>query len=71
MIFGSNINAADLTELVERGADRVLAVEAKELEHFLVEPYARCMLSVRATVVPLSCTWAKVSSPSHCSGAPK
>ena len=48
MILGHNINAGDLSELIERGADRVVAVEAAELEHFSVEPYARCMLQVIA-----------------------
>ena len=46
MIFGRRIHDEDLQELIERGADRVLAVEAAELEHFLVEPYAACMLHV-------------------------
>jgi len=44
IIFGHNINNEDLQELIERGADRVLAMEAPALEHFLVEPYAACML---------------------------
>ena len=44
IIFGHNINKEDLQELIERGADRVLAMEALALEHFLVEPYAACML---------------------------
>jgi len=44
LIFGHNINNEDLQELIKRGADRVLAMEAPALEHFLVEPYAACML---------------------------
>src|SRR3989339_126142 len=44
VIFGNNINNNDLQELIERGADRVLAMEAFALEHFLIEPYAACML---------------------------
>jgi len=44
LIFGHNIRDDDLQELVERGADRVLAMEAPVLEHFLVEPYAACLL---------------------------
>ena len=47
-VFGHGIAAADLNELIERGADRVIAMEAAELEHFLVEPYARCLLSLIA-----------------------
>ncbi len=46
MIFGHNINAADLQELIDRGADCVVATEAPELEHFLVEPYSACMLKI-------------------------
>jgi electron transfer flavoprotein alpha subunit len=52
LILGDKLNAADLAELIERGADRVLAVEAKELEHFLPEPYAKCMLWVIANHRP-------------------
>ena len=44
IVFGHNINGEDLQELIDRGADRVLAMEAPQLEHFLVEPYAACML---------------------------
>jgi len=46
MIFGDGIEEAGLQELIARGADRVVAVEARELEHFLVEPYAACMQHV-------------------------
>ena len=46
LIFGSDIDAGDLQELIDRGADRVIAVEAPELAHFLVEPYAACMLEI-------------------------
>ena len=46
LIFGSEIDAGDLQELIDRGADRVIAVEAAELAHFLVEPYAACMLNI-------------------------
>ena len=44
VIFGHNIPDEDLKGLIDRGADRVLVMEAPELEHFLVEPYAACML---------------------------
>ena len=46
MIFGNNISEDGLKELIARGAERVLAVEAPELEHFLVEPYSVCMLDL-------------------------
>jgi electron transfer flavoprotein alpha subunit len=46
VIFGCNINTNDLEELIERGTDEVIAMEAAELEHFLVEPYAACMLKL-------------------------
>jgi electron transfer flavoprotein alpha subunit len=32
--------------LIERGADRVVVIEAPELEHFLVEPHAACLRKV-------------------------
>lgn len=44
LIMGNKIEQSELTELIERGADRVVAVEAKQLEHFLPEPYSKCML---------------------------
>jgi electron transfer flavoprotein alpha subunit len=44
LIFANKVQEAELNELIERGADRVVAVEAKELEGFLPEPYAKCML---------------------------
>ncbi len=43
IILGHEISEADLAELIERGADRVIAMEAPDLTHFLVEPYAACM----------------------------
>lgn len=43
MVFGHDIAEADLADLIARGADRVVAVEAPELAHFLVEPHARCL----------------------------
>jgi len=48
VIFGSGIAVGDLQELIDRGADRVIAMEAPGLEHFLVEPYAACMLKLIA-----------------------
>jgi electron transfer flavoprotein alpha subunit len=46
MVFGHNIPQSDLEGLIASGANRVVAVEAPALEHFLVEPYAACMMSV-------------------------
>ena len=46
MIFGHRIDDKDLQELVDHGADRVVALEAPPLEHFLPEPYTRCMLKL-------------------------
>ena len=46
MIFGENISETGLNELIARGAERVVAVEAPELKHFLVEPYSVCMLDL-------------------------
>jgi electron transfer flavoprotein alpha subunit len=43
MVFGHNISQSDLEGLIARGADVVIAMEALQLEHFLVEPYAACM----------------------------
>lgn len=44
LIFGDKLDEAELRELIERGADRVIAVESPALTHFLVEPYSACML---------------------------
>lgn len=46
MIFGHQMAPDDLQELIDRGADRVVALEAPQLEHFLPEPYAACMLQI-------------------------
>ncbi|HOF19025.1 MAG TPA: electron transfer flavoprotein subunit alpha/FixB family protein [Phycisphaerae bacterium] len=48
VIFGNRIDDADLAELLERGADRVIAMESPRLEHFLIEPYAACLLKLLA-----------------------
>ena len=44
VLFGHQTNEADLRELIDRGADAVVAMEAPALEHFLPEPYAACLL---------------------------
>ncbi len=43
VVMGSGVGEEDLAELIQRGADVVLLVEAAELEHFLVEPFAACL----------------------------
>jgi len=43
LLLGDALPEAGLRELIERGADRVLAVQAPELRHFLVEPYTACL----------------------------
>jgi electron transfer flavoprotein alpha subunit len=43
VIFGHQIPDGDLEELIARGADRVVAMEAPQLADFLVEPHAACM----------------------------
>jgi len=46
VIFGHEIDDGDLRELIDRGADAVIATEAPELANFLVEPYAACMIKL-------------------------
>jgi len=46
VIFAAKISQQQLQGLIDRGADDVLIMEAPELEHFLVEPYAACMLKL-------------------------
>ncbi len=43
VVFGHEIDDGDLHELIARGADRVLAMEAPQLGHFLPEPQAACL----------------------------
>ena len=52
VIFGHEIDPAGLQELIDRGADCVLATEAPQLEHFLVEPYAACLEKLAAERKP-------------------
>ncbi|MDP6634603.1 MAG: electron transfer flavoprotein subunit alpha/FixB family protein [Phycisphaerae bacterium] len=42
MVFGCDIPDDDLQDLIVCGADRVIAMEAPQLAHFLVEPYSAC-----------------------------
>ena len=44
VILGHGISQEDLQELIERGADHVLSMEAPQLEYFLPEPYAACLV---------------------------
>jgi len=44
MVLGSDVRGEDLQGLIDRGADRVICMEAPGLEHFLIEPYAACMI---------------------------
>lgn len=46
LLLGHKIDEDDLQEVIERGADRVVVMTAPELEHFLVEPHAACLLTV-------------------------
>jgi len=46
VILGYNIKKEDIDELISRGADKVLVVDNKHLENFLVEPYARILISL-------------------------
>jgi len=46
VLFGERFDEGELQELIDRGADEVLAVAAPELAHFLVEPYGRCLLEL-------------------------
>jgi len=46
MILGNNIDDQGLQGLLDRGADRVIAMEAPQLEHFLIEPHAKCMMKL-------------------------
>ncbi|MCK5114240.1 MAG: electron transfer flavoprotein subunit alpha/FixB family protein [Phycisphaerae bacterium] len=46
MILGSQIGNDGLQGLLDRGADRVIAMQAPQLEFFLIEPYAKCMMKL-------------------------
>jgi len=46
VVLGDRIEQAGLEELIARGADRVVAMEAPQLAHFLVEPYAACLAAL-------------------------
>ncbi len=46
VIFGHRLEEDCLLETIERGADRVLVMEAPELENFLPEPYSACLMKL-------------------------
>ncbi len=46
VLLGHEIPQGELQQLIERGADQVLSVEAPQLEHFLPEPYAACLANL-------------------------
>ena len=48
LVLGHHIDPEGLQELIERGADRVVAMEAPQLEYFLCEPYAVCLEQIVA-----------------------
>ncbi|MCE5325491.1 MAG: electron transfer flavoprotein subunit alpha/FixB family protein [Planctomycetaceae bacterium] len=48
VLIGPHMAEDQLQDIIARGADAVLAVEATELEHFLIEPYAACLLDLIA-----------------------
>ena len=46
VVLTDSIKDDALVELIQRGADVVLVVEAPQLEHFTAEPFAACMLKL-------------------------
>ncbi|MHC4557456.1 MAG: electron transfer flavoprotein subunit alpha/FixB family protein [Planctomycetota bacterium] len=46
VIFGYNLSSEALNELIERGADKVYAVEDAQLQHFVLEPYSASMVKL-------------------------
>jgi electron transfer flavoprotein alpha subunit len=46
MLFGHQVREDALRDLIDRGADRVVSVQHPGLTHFLVEPYAACMVDL-------------------------
>ena len=46
VILGYCVKKEDINELISRGADKVYVVDDKHLENFLVEPYARILVSL-------------------------
>lgn len=46
VIIGDKIEPEGLDELIERGADRVIAMQSPKLKYFLPEPHSACMLKL-------------------------
>ena len=46
VLIGYNINKEDIDELIYRGANKVYFIEAKELEHFIVENYGNVLVDL-------------------------
>jgi len=46
VVLGWQVEQAGIEELIHRGADVVRVAEAPELEHFLVEPFAACLVEL-------------------------
>ncbi|CAB1261858.1 Electron transfer flavoprotein subunit alpha [Clostridiaceae bacterium BL-3] len=46
VIIGNNIKTEDINELIARGADKVYVVNDSHLEHFIVESYAKVLISL-------------------------
>jgi electron transfer flavoprotein alpha subunit len=52
VIFGYNLSSEALNELIERGADKVYAVEDAQLQHFSLEPYSASMVKLIGEYTP-------------------
>ena len=52
ILLGGTVPDTDLQALIDSGADRVIALDAPEMTHFLPEPYARCLLALLAEEKP-------------------
>ena len=52
LVIGGDVQPDGLQDLIARGADRVIAALSPGLEHFLVEPYAACMVQLLADYRP-------------------
>ena len=52
VVIGCGVRTEDFDELIARGADIVLLAEHPQLEHFLPEPYATCLIGLIAKHKP-------------------
>jgi electron transfer flavoprotein alpha subunit len=46
VLLAKEVRDDDLQGLIDRGADRVLVMTSPQLEHFLIEPYASCLVEL-------------------------